>query len=453
MKRLFRPSPLRRHEAFMAFWSAQSISQVGSQVSLLAFPLVAAMTLKASPFAMGLLVAAERIPYFLVSLFVGVWVDRLHRRPLLIAADLGRAVLLLLVPIAAWAGLLRMELLYVVALLVGALSVVFEVAAGSYLPTLIDERQLVAGNSRLEGSRAVAEAAGPGLGGWLIAALGAPAALIVDSVSFVASACFLGRIRSVESPPLSANRRASVWREIREGLRFVGGSPILRSLTLTLAVSNIATAILLAVLVLYATRDLGLGPILLGFAFMGSSVGSFLGAVAAERIGTRLGPGRALLAGLATAVPGVALVSLARGAPRSAAIALGAGLFISSAGAALFFITAASLRQQATPDRLLGRMTASIRFITWGTPPFAAVAGGALGEAIGLRATIVVALGIDALAVLTVWRSPLCAVRGQLADDTTSVAAPGDAHPRSSSISCVTTEAPGLNVDHRSRTS
>src|SRR5512132_1839212 len=220
---------LWHHPAFLKLWAASAVSDVGSQVSALALPLIAALTLGATPWQMGLLSAAGAAPILFVGLFAGVWVDRLRRRPLMIAMDIGRAAILLVIPLASALGLLRIEILYVVALLVGALSVLFDVAHLAFIPSLVEREQLVEGNSKLQTTTSVAQVAGPGLGGVLVGLLGAAFAVLIDALSFLASALLIVGIRVKESSRVASDAHGVVA-EIGEGLQVVVAHRILRAL-------------------------------------------------------------------------------------------------------------------------------------------------------------------------------------------------------------------------------
>lgn len=223
---------LWRHADFLRFWAAQTISLFGSEITYLALPLLAALTLGASPAEMGILTAAGTLPYLAFGLVAGVWVDRLRRRSLMVAADVGRGLLLLSVPLAAWLGLLRVELLYAVAFFAGTLSLLFAAADSAYLPSLVRRDQLVEANGKLALSTALTEGAGPGLASLLVQALTAPVAILLDALSFGMSAALLSRIQTQESgSPRQTEVRRGVWREVGTGLRFVMGEPLLRSTT------------------------------------------------------------------------------------------------------------------------------------------------------------------------------------------------------------------------------
>ena len=401
-----RPGELWRRGDFVRLWAAQSISAVGSQVTLLALPLVAALTLEASAFEIGVLAAAETAPFLLVGLFAGVWVDRLRRRPILIATDLGRAALLLAIPLAAWLGLLGMPLLYAVALLTGTLTLFFDVAFLSYLPALVERDELVEGNSKLQASSSTAQVVGPGLAGALVGAVGAPFALLLDAVSFVASAGFLARIRTPEPPPARA-AEAHVWREIGEGLGFVRREKVLWALAACSATVNVFAWVFFAVYLLYMTRDLGLGPGAVGLVFATGGVGALIGAIAADPLRRRFGLGPTIVgAQLLFGLTGL-VIPLAALFPEIALEMVVASEFLQWLTVLVADVNGVSLRQALTPERVRGRVNATMRFLIWGPRPFGSLLGGALGGVIGLAPTLVVGeLGMLA-AVAWLVMSPL----------------------------------------------
>ena len=402
---------LWRHPEFLRFWAAQSISQVGTQVTVLALPLVAALSLDASPFAVGLLAAMETAPFLLVGLFAGVWVDRRRRRPLLIAADLGRAALLLTIPVAAFLGALRMELLYAVAFFGGVLTLFFDVAFVSYLPALVRRDELVDGNSKLQASASGAQVVGPGLAGTLIGLVGAPGALVVDAVSFLGSALLLARVRTPEPVPAPPVRRPHVWREIGEGLRAVGRQPVLRALATCSATINLAVGVFFAVYVLYMTRDLGLSPGAIGLVFAVGGVGALIGALLADPARRRFGAGPTIIAAQSLFGLTGLLVPLAVLVPAIALPMVVASEFLQWLTVLIYDVNAVSLRQAITPDRLQGRVSATLRVLGWGMRPVGALVGGYLGGVIGLAWTLVVGeLGM-LVAVLWLVASPLPRLR------------------------------------------
>jgi MFS family permease len=380
---------LWRHPDFVRLWSAHTISRFGSEVSQLAIPLTAALVLNASAFQMGLLGTFEFAPFLLLSLFAGVWVDRLPRQPILIVGDIGRALLLASIPIAAVFGVLRIEQLYVVGLLTGVLTVFFDVADQSYLPALVNRDHLVEANSKLEMSRSVAQITGPGVAGTLVQLVTAPVAIVVDAASFVLSAVFVVFIRAREPAVDRPSEGApSMWADLREGLGVVLGNPVLRSIAGCTATSNLFTNGLMAVYVLYVTRELGLGPALLGIILSAGGPGALLGAVLAGRFADRFGLGTTIIASsFATGIASM-LIALARGPEPVVVGMLVLAAFLSGICNPVYNINQVSLRQAITPDRLQGRMNASMRFVVWGTIPIGSLIGGALGDLIGLWPTL-----------------------------------------------------------------
>jgi predicted MFS family arabinose efflux permease len=399
MRSLF--TGLWRHPDFRKFWVGQTISLLGSQVSLLAIPLTAVMVLAASPTQMGVLVAVESAPWLVVGLFAGVWVDRIHRRPVMITADLGRAGLLILIPIAAANGALRIELLYIVSFAVSVLTVFANVAQQSFLPSLVQREHIVEGNSKIAVSRSIAEVAGPGLGGALVQAVTAPIAIIVDAVSFVLSALFLGLIRASEPAMVAPNRRRSVWAEIGEGLRVVFGVPLLRALVVFVGIFNLSAAMLHTLFALYVTRELGVEPAIFGIILVAGSIVGIPGALLAEKASKTYGIGPAIIGGGFLAGLSNMLIPAANGPIPLIVVVLVSAQTLSTLAGTIGNVNLLSLSQAVTPDRLLGRVSATRRMISWGMPLFGALLSGALGQMIGLRPTLALgALGQIIAAVL-----------------------------------------------------
>lgn len=390
MRRSPNSQNLWRHAGFLTLWAGQTVSLFGSRITLLALPLTAVLALHASAAQMGLLAAAGSAPWLIVGLPAGVWVDRLRRRPLMVAADLGRALLLFSVPLAAWLGRLHLEQLYLVQFLVGVLTVVFDVAYQSWLPSLVPSEHLVEGNSKLEMSDSVAQIAGPGLGGVLVQVLTAPVAILADALSFLVSALLLSSIRTHEAAPPRADR-GSMRREIAEGLRLVLGNPLLRALAGSSATFNLFDSVLFSVYVLYMVRALGLSAGAIGLVFGLGGVGGLLGALLVGPITRRVGLGRTLTAAVILAALAEILIAAAGGPALVAASILTGAEAIVEFGAVIFAINAVTLRQTRTPEQLLGRVNATSRFATWGVGPVGALLGGALGQAVGLRQTVLLA--------------------------------------------------------------
>ncbi len=386
---------LVRDRDFVRLWGAQSISQLGSQVSQLALPLVAVIALHASAFRVALLGTIEMLPFLLFALPAGVWVDRLARRPILIAADAGRALALGSIPLAAVIGHVTIWQLYAVGFATGTLTVFFDVAYQSYLPSLVAREQLVEGNSKLELSRSGAQIAGPGLAGLLVGAITAPYAVAVDAVSFVWSALLVGRIRAREPARERAPDR-SMRREIVQGLRYLLGDPRWRSMAAYVAVFNFGTGMTGPLFLVYAIRRLDLSPAALGLVFMLGNVGWLVGAVVARRVTELIGTGPTLALG--GAIGGAPLFLWPLAPHDLALLFLVASGALTSFGIVLFNIPGISLYQTLVPEHLLGRMNASRRWLVWGVIPLGSLIGGVLASAIGLRTTLFVGCGISTAA-------------------------------------------------------
>jgi MFS family permease len=382
---------LWRHPDFLKLWAGQTVSVFGSLISTFALPVTAILLLQATPLQITLLSAAEYAPGLLVSFFAGAWVDRLRRRPILIAADLGRAVLLGSIPVAALLGALRIEQLYLVALLVSVLAVFFDVAYRSYLPSLVRREDLLEGNSKLQASASVAEVAGFGLAGVLVQALTAPVAILFDALSFLASAGSVAIIRKAEPTPTPAEARPNAWREIGLGIRALLCNPILRASAGASGTFNLFRNMIGVVIMLFFLRELRLPPIILGPLFALGGISAFLGALLAERLTRRWGVGRTLLGGLLLSGLATLLVPLAGGPLLLALGLLAASQLLGDGAATIYEINQISLVQAMTPDRLQGRINASNRFIEWAAMLLGLLVGGVLGQTIGLRLTLFVA--------------------------------------------------------------
>ena len=402
---------LWRHADFLKLWAGQTISLFGSQVSLLALPLTAVLILKASPFQMGLLTALGSVPTLLFGLIAGVWVDRLRKRSILIAADCGRFLVLGMIPLAFLLGILHMEMLYIFAFLVGTLTVFFNVAYRSYLPSLVEREQLVEGNSKLELSQSVGEVVGPGLAGALVQLLTAPVAILADALSFLVSALSLAWIRVSEPPVKNEKESGGILRDLGEGLRFVFGESFLRTLISSFATITLFNSVLEAIFILFMTREIGITPLLLGIIFAVSSVGFILGALLAGWLTRRVGTGMTLLlmpiiiGGSDLIIPLVGLV------PHLAFPLIGLAQFLFGLARPVFSINQVSLRQAITPPCLQGRMNATITFVVFGIPTIGALLGGILGQYLGLPTTLVIAASGEILACLWIVFSPLRRLR------------------------------------------
>ncbi len=405
-----RPLSLWRHPDFLKLWSAETVSQFGSQVSALVIPLVAILVLDAGAFQVGLLATIEFLPFIFFALPAGVWVDRLRRRPILIAGDIGRAVVLATIPLAYALDVLTMPQLYVVGFLTGTFTVFFDVAYQSYLPSLVDRNQIVDGNSKLQISVSAATIAGPGIAGVIVSVVSAPFAVLADALSFVGSALFIFAIRRDEQDPnheadTTGAPREGMRREIAAGLRFVVGHPYLRSIAACTGLANLFMNIAFAIYLLYAIRVLGLSPGVIGVVFGIGNVGALLGALTASWAAVRFGVGRAIVGAAFLGGPALLLVAVA---PTSAPVPfLVASGILAGISMMVYNINQVSLRQAITPEAMQGRMNATMRFIVWGTIPIGNLAGGTLGATIGLRETIWVGAIGSCLSFLPVFFSPV----------------------------------------------
>jgi MFS family permease len=402
---------LWRHPDFRTLWIGATISDFGSAITSLALPLTAVLILQASPAQMGFLGAAGTLPALLFSLIAGVWVDRVRRRPLLISADIGRAVLIGAIPIIAVFGNLRIEYLYLVSFLAGSLTLIFDIASTSWLPQIISRERLVEANSTLALSGSVAGIAGPGLAGGLIQVLTAPLAILVDAASFLGSALCLSLIRPHQETSARPRPQASIWQEIGEGLEWIIKTTSLRAMTISSGLGSLAVSIQQTVFILFMSRELRLAPTYLGIVLASSGIASVLGAILADKAAKLLGPGPAIIWGTALGCLSQAVVPLTSG-PALAQIALLIGSqWLRGIGTPIYSINQLSVRQLLTPDWVLGRVNASRRFIVFGISPVGAVIGGVLGGLIGLRLTLVAASAVMLCALLCLIYSPLRTLR------------------------------------------
>jgi MFS family permease len=403
---------LWRHADFLKLWSAETVSQVGSQVSGLALPFVAIVTLDVSAFEVALLSVVEFAPFILVTLPAGVLVDRLPRRPILVVGDFARAALLATVPLAYAFDVLTIWQLYAVGFAFGVCTVFFDVAYQSYLPSLVERDQLVEGNSKLEISRSGAQIGGPGIAGGIIEILTAPVAILADAVSFVASGLFVLGIRKRE-PRLEraapGEKGPGMKAELMEGLRYVLGHRLLRWIAASTATYNFFGNLMFAIFLVYAVRDLGMSAGLIGVILAVGNVGFLAGAVTATRISRRIGVGRAIV-GAQVCSLAILLIPLAPEDAEGAIPFLVAALTVSGFGVVVYNVTQLSLRQAITPERLQGRMNSVMRFIVWGVIPLGNLAGGALASLYGLRAAIWAGAIGCCLAALPVLLSPVRSV-------------------------------------------
>ncbi|MBA4180310.1 MAG: MFS transporter [Anaerolinea sp.] len=402
---------LWRHPDFVRLWAGETISVFGTLIGGLALSFTAILWLDATPLALSVLAAAQLVPGFAVGIVAGVWVDRLRRRPIMIAADVGRFLALATIPLAAVFDLLTIGQLYSVALTTSTLTVFFDVAYQAYLPTLVTRDELVEGNAKLTASASVAEVASFSLSGWLVQLLTGPGALLIDAVSFLGSALFLARIKAAEPPRAPVEGRESIWREARDGLRVVARDPVVRSLAVANVTLSCASRMVGVVFLLYLYREVGFDPGVLGMIFAVGGVTSLAGSFLAGRSHLFGGLGPALVLSVFMRAAGMAFMPLA-----SSVSVAGTGLLIGNQVVTdpawtFYEINDVSLRQGVTPHEVQGRMFASVRFLEFGAMLLGAAFGGILGQTVGLRETLFVAVGLTSLAGVWLALSPVARLR------------------------------------------
>jgi MFS family permease len=396
---------LLRDVAYRRLWISILISSLGGQVTMLALPLTAAVLLQASPTQMGVLVAMEIAPFVLLSLPSGVWLDRVRKLPVYIAGEAGLALIVASVPLAWWFGWLAMPWMYCVAFVMGCVYVVAGSAAQIVLTQVVPRERLVEAHARNALASSGAEVAGPGFAGALIKAVGAPVALLVDGVMLLVSVAILRGLKVQEAVP---RRRADAhfWRDLEAGIRFVRGTPLLVAAALAVGFWQMCHHAAIVVQILFATRTLGLSESQVGFSFIGLGLGTVLASVLGHRVSARIGPGPCLLLGIVVCGLGWLLLA-ATPTGRWGALLFTTMLLLFGFGAVLIFINFLSLRQAVTPAPLLGRMTSTMRWLILLPAGPGALIGGALGEHVDLRASLLFA-GIGALLTAAVaWRHGL----------------------------------------------
>ncbi|HYN96959.1 MAG TPA: MFS transporter [Pilimelia sp.] len=404
-----RPS-LWRHPDFVRYWAGESVARLGVQVTALALPLLAVVELDATAGQAGLLNGAQFAPYLLVTLFAGVWVDRVRPRRFLIGTNLARAALLFLVPGLFLAGVLTMHQLYAAGFVVGTLAVLYDLSSSTYLPALVDRDRLADGNSRIQGSVSAARIGGPGLGGLLIQVVSVPVTLLANAAIHLASAAALLAIRHREPAPV-APARGGVLAEIGAALRFVRADPYLRVCAFRAGFNNLFFMAMQTVFPLFVIRTLGADAGTVGLILAVGAAGSLIGAVLAVRLGNRLGPGPAIVAGFGLGSFAQALIPLAGGPGWLAVAVLFGSFLLGGIGTTIGNVHLSTLTQSVTPRELLGRTNGALRFLTWGTMPLGALLGGWLGDLIGLRATLVVTAAGFTASLLLVLFSPVGRLR------------------------------------------
>jgi MFS family permease len=386
------------HRDFRLLLVGQTTSQFGTQISGIAIPLLAVLTLDASPLELGLVTASGTLAFAMIGLPAGAWLDRLRRRPVLVASDLARTVLLATIPLGALLGFLTIPYLVAVSLVTGFARVFFDVGYQSYLPSVIGRHQVLAGNSAMETIRASGQVVGPGIGGALVSLIGAANVVLIQAVTFAVSAASLLAISAREPAIVVPPEAPRLLAQIVEGLSFVRHNRILRSMAIASAASNFSFAAAAAVSFIFLSRTLELSATAIGLIIAAGSVTVVLGAAFTPKLSRLVGSARIIWLSLAVTGP-IALVGpLAQ--PGWLVVLVIVSIASGEFGQIIYAITNVSLRQRLCPDRMLGRVNATMRFLIMGLFPLGALLGGILGEVIGLRGTLWVAGGIIVLAPL-----------------------------------------------------
>ncbi|MBC9716247.1 MFS transporter [Streptomyces sp. TRM66268-LWL] len=402
-----RVPPLLRDQGFRRYWTGQTVSLVGDQISLIALPLAAVVVLGADAAEMGWLKTAELLPALLLNLPAGAWADRqAHRRRIMIFTDLARAALLFSLPVAYALDALTLPQLYVVALGVGALTVLFEVCNVVVFAALLPADRYVQGNSLVNGSRSMSWLGGPGLGGVLVAVLSAPVALLATGLTYLFSAERLARIAPAEPPPAEPEPG-----HFTAGIRWVLANPPMRAFFGAVATLQFFNFIFHTLFVLYATRELGLSAGMFGAVLSVAAVGGLAGAVGSGAVVRRIGIGPSIVLGCAAFTLPLLLVPLAGGPTGLVLTLLFVAEFVSSAGVMLLDIAAGSLQLALVPDGLRSRVLGAFRFLTHGFRPLGAVAGGFLGTFLGVRPALWIGTAGAALGTLWLLLSPIARIR------------------------------------------
>jgi MFS family permease len=401
-----------RNPDFRKLWIGQVISEVGSRITRDGLPLAAVMVLGATPFQMAILSSLSAGAVLLFSLTAGVWVDRVRRRPIMIGADIARALVIGSIPFAAAMGALGMPQLYVVAALAGVLTVLFDVAYQSYVPSLVAREEIVEANSKLTLSSSIAEVLGPGLTGVLIQTLTAPIAILIDAVSFLWSALLVGLVRRPEVAP-AALEEPHLRAEIAGGFRTLFGHPVLATLASRAAMAWFFVGFFGPLYVLFAIRELGMGPVSLGAAIAVGGAGNLLGAMLAPRVARRFGLGATFLATAFVWAFAAMLTPIARGPLWVVVPLMMFGQFIGDAAFVIYAVHETSLRQSVSPHHLLGRVNSVMQLLTRGIYPLGALTGGALAGRIGPRGALWVASIGLMVSILWLFRAPVRQLRDE----------------------------------------
>ncbi|GGX58972.1 MFS transporter [Streptomyces minutiscleroticus] len=390
---------------FRLLWTGETVSGLGNSVTVVAVPLISVEVLDTGSTAVGLLTAAVWLPWLLVGLPVGAWVDRAPKRTVMTVCDLVSCAALTSVPLAAWLGALTFGHMVAVALVCGTAAVCFSTACHAYVRTVLDGRDLLEGNARLQGAEAAAQVAGPGAAGLLAQAFGAVTALAADAVTFLVSAACLGRIGAMEPDRAPGGERVPLRRQIAEGVRFVARDRYLRPMVAWGAVINMALTGYQAVQVVFLVRTVGLDPAVVGLLLTGGSAGGVVGALVATRVGRWFGTARGLLLLQAATLPFVLLLPLTTAGPGTVLFAVGSVLV--GTGVCVANIVVGGFRQAYCPPRLLGRVVATAMVVNHSTVPAGSLLGGVLGDTVGYRPAMWVMTSVVASSWLVLALGPM----------------------------------------------
>ncbi len=405
------PASLWRDIDFLRLWVGQSVSLFGSLIGSFAIQMIAIVLLEATPGQVAILRILGTLPAILIGLFAGVWADRLRRRPIMIISDLGRAILLVAIPVAGWLGILSMYQLYFTVFVAATMAIFFDVAYHAYLPALIRRDQLVEGNSKLQATSSVAEVAGFSVSGVLIQALTAPIAVLIDATSFLVSAIALAMIRKPESAPAEHAEKPNAWHEIKDGLRIVASHPILRAFAGAACISSTFGSLTFGVYFIYLARELSLEPHVMGLLFALGGISSLGGAVIAERLSERLGVGKTILLSITLSSAAMFFIPIAAGPFLFIVVSLAMHQLLGDGASVVYAITETSFVQATTSSEQMGRVTASVRFLGWVGVLLGSTASGILGESIGVRPTLIIGSFGMLLAIVLIASSPVRSVR------------------------------------------
>ncbi|MFG3247810.1 MFS transporter [Streptomyces sp. NPDC048187] len=392
-----KPGSLFRHRSFFLLWSSQSVSFLGTQITYVALPLTAVLVLDATAMESGLVGALEKLPFLLFGLFVGVFVDRRARRPILIWTNAVRFAALAWIPFAYMLDMLTMGQLFLVVFVVGTMTVFFEIAYPSYVPGLVGRERLMEANGKLQVSESVAEVAGPGTAGVLISALSAPVVILLDALSYAFSALTLLKLPADEAPhaPKDDREAPSVWASVREGFSVIKQHALLCWCTVAAVFTSLFFSAVMAVYFLFLIKEAKVGAAEIGVITAVGSAGALCGALVADRLTLRLGVGPTLILSLAFPALGYLVLASVQGNSFGAVATAAVASFVALFGIPVFDVTVISFRQAVTPDHVLGRVNATVRTFAWGALSVGSLLGGALGTALGLRqAVLVSAIGL-----------------------------------------------------------